>query len=833
MAMKFRTFCSIFTAASLTLLTGCLEQGVVLNKPAGMPATSRFSGDPSRLNRIELRVTQFTQLAEGETAQLAVFAFDDQGNQIDPALLSLEWKAADGTAIQIDQNGLVKGLLPFSSSEVTVTDTKTQISDSGQISVTGQYTGDPALLDRLLFAYANQSLVNQGDQIAFHLIALDTQGRPIDPSKLGTINWAVSDTLHYSINGNGVVTALSGAGSSNAAALARVTATHSASGKVANGTVDMVHGGNNGTPSSPSSPEPGSSVSPSTAPSPSAVSSPVPTASPTLIPSPQPSPSSSANPLFPGDATKLARLSVSPSVGYLHEKGQIVSFFVQAYDTQDQLIDPSKLELVWSTNKAALFKVTGAGRDCTVEALDTSGYADLIVTNPATGIKGMAEIRMSSGGGGGGGSPTVSRGVLTEPVIDEMLFSYAGSSNGRLYAFDNNQDETWSFRADGAIRQNPAATIDYETGDGRLFFGTQNGTVYGVNFRVGADNGGTTSWARTRNSAITTAPVVYDDAPLGKVFVGNAAGDIYGYTFDGDPLNSGAAADISDEPLLSSPVLFRRNNTLYAATQEGELCAVNPDTLSENECEPAYAPNESPAGAFVADLAMYDDNTIVVGNEDGNLYFFETDGQGVYQRRAYDLDEGSDEPIRNPVAIDSNDVIYVPVGGSLYALEEGEGINDIWEGARQICPGSSTIVGAPLVLNNDLNFVYVNCSNGRLYQVNASGITLNDADPGEVINSFPIAGGGSNLIAGPTVTLEEEQQQPTALVDGENHIFVGGANGEMQIFDLEGEFNDGLELDLDGAGYGRFEDKPFHWPIFRFDPNNSGVYNPGCYDCLQ
>ncbi|MEZ0370380.1 MAG: PQQ-binding-like beta-propeller repeat protein, partial [Candidatus Sericytochromatia bacterium] len=759
------------------------------------------------------RVSQLTQLEQGQTAQLEVVALDSDGNLIDPNLLHLDWKADNGSAIQVDENGMVKGLLPVSTANVTVTDLNTQVSDTGQVIVTGPFTGDPALLDKLFFAFANQSLIKAGDSVPFVLIAVDTQGRPIDPAKLGQINWTVSDTTHFKIDANGVVTALT-----DTSGTARVSAT--AGGKQALGSVDMLHGSDQGTPpsgnpsqSAPPTGEPSPSVAPTVAPtvSPSIA----PTVAPSVSPTPSVSPSATPTPVLTGNPSALARLIISPSVNTFDGKGDSGNFFVQAIDNAGNFIDPASLNLSWSTDKPTIFLVQGSGRDCKVIADDNSGFASLFVTDQASGIKASAELHIGSGGGGGGGGGGGSAPaavVLTEPVVDDFNFSYAGGSDGRLYAFNSEQDQVWNFRADGAITRNPAAGpnlienfIAEQVGPGsgnRLFFGTAAGSFYSVFFDAGSQVQGVQDWKVDAGAAVTTAPLVNVDR--GVVVFGDADGRLHGYSLTGGQLWDGPV-QISDDALLSSPIATREN-AFFVATGEGQLCSLDIGSGATNDCIPLSQPSASP-GAVVADPAITSFGAVLVPSMDGHLYIAFHDGCADFQGGTDSID--LETPLHNPIAVNDDNIAFVPAGRDLVQVLANDGLTRGWR--TPVCSEGSEIVGAPLLTRRNFQieqigpdsgqYAYVSCTDGNLYKV--------DTLFGDIKDSQPIAGDAENLIAGPAVTLQNIQ--PLQIGPLGSEILVGGPDGKMQAFDTNNEF-------LQGGN-----DGPDFWPKFRYDGFNSGV----------
>ncbi|MEZ0369723.1 MAG: hypothetical protein ACAI44_11615 [Candidatus Sericytochromatia bacterium] len=198
---------------------------------------------------------------------------------------------------------------------------------------------------------------------------------------------------------------------------------------------------NQTTPSQPgSSPQPSASTSPSAEPSiiptdtpeatptpaetgsatPTPAATPTPgsgsaTPAPTATPTPQASASSSAQ--FPGNASLLSSLSISPSRGTLSSEGATYQFIVLAQDSSGNFIDPSKLNLSWSVSQPDDFSITSSGL---IKATDTSGYAVVTVRETSKSLLANADVQIGgggSGGGGGGGGGSTSGTTSVNSVV--------------------------------------------------------------------------------------------------------------------------------------------------------------------------------------------------------------------------------------------------------------------------------------------------------------------------------------------------------------------------------------------------------------------------------
>ena len=612
------------------------------------------------------------------------------------------------------------------------------------------------------------------------------------------------------------VTALTDSTAAATTGMSQVTA--SASGKQALGSVDMLHGSGQGTPPSttPGSAPPSSEPSPSTSVAPTVTPSIAPTVTPSVSPTPTVSPSATPTPVLTGNPSALARLIISPSVNTFDGKGDSANFFVQAVDNAGNFIDPATLTLIWSTDKPVVFIVQGAGRDCKVIADDNSGFGQLTVTDQGSGIKASAELHIGSGGGsgGGGGSTPVTTAVLSEPVIDEAGFMYAGGNDGMIHAFDADGDPVWTFQADGDIVRNPAATggAQQEEEEYRLYFGTENGSLYGVDFDEGnADNSdGVQAWKVDVGAEVTTAPLVRENRDGGIVVVGAADGILHAYTLDGAnnraPLWERDPDVESSDPLLSSPIM-NANGHIVVATPGGDLCSINAETGFIIDCDPLNS--DFPDTPVVADPVFAGENRILVPSQDGNLYLFSIDPNGNLSSNDFvdisDAFDTSETPLNNPVAVDNNDsgsTIYAPAGRDLVAIDYFPEPNFMFPPSgwkTTVCESGDTIIGAPLVSNAGAGgdkLVYVTCTDGNLYSLNA---TNGEEVDGALDDKQEIEGRASDLVAGP------------ALLPGDpGQVVVGGPDGEMQLFDTDETFNPTIEDNF--------------WPKFRYDQFNSGFY---------
>ena len=139
------------------------------------------------------------------------------------------------------------------------------------------------------------------------------------------------------------------------------------------------------------------------------------TPAPTATPTPQASASTSTQ--FPGNASLLSSLAISPSRVTLSAEGATYQFIVLAQDSSGNFIDPSKLNLSWSVSQPDDFSITSSGL---IKATDTSGYAVVTVRETSKSLLANADVQIGgggSGGGGGGGGGSSSSSTSVNSVV--------------------------------------------------------------------------------------------------------------------------------------------------------------------------------------------------------------------------------------------------------------------------------------------------------------------------------------------------------------------------------------------------------------------------------
>lgn len=190
-----------------------------------------------------------------------------------------------------------------------------------------------------------------------------------------------------------------------------------------------------------------------------------------------------------------------------------------------------------------------------------------------------------------------SRFIASPLIIDETIF--ASNDDGKLYAVDLQGNETWTFKADGAIWSTPASDEDCSC----IYITTLNHKVYSIDISTGNQN-----WVADLGSAMVGTPAVRDgflyvgdfnskmtalNASDGSVawevetlgwvwsgpvfneagdtmFFGDINGNIYAMDTGGDILWTSQP----DGPVTSNAVVTE--DAVYFTTETGTIFAVDP-----------------------------------------------------------------------------------------------------------------------------------------------------------------------------------------------------------------------------------------------------------------
>jgi len=271
---------------------------------------------------------------------------------------------------------------------------------------------------------------------------------------------------------------------------------------------------------------------------------------------------------------------------------------------------------------------------------------------------------------------------------------FAGGGDGRLYGVDddgNPQSKFWPFTSTGFIAASPTIS----TADGTVFVGSLAGNFFGVcpnaisrfgltitsvqtSAAIGPDftvyfgasdqqlratlSNGTLQWAFSASAPILSSPVIEVDNSLSPpatvaIYVADQAGRIFKVASNGLPIPGFSFGPVG--PITSSPALA--GDVLYVGSEDTNLYAIDKTTGTLIwSVHTGGAVASSPAVATGGNLPI-----VVVGSNDGNVYFVEDDGSPTPSVSTFVI--GS--PVRSSPALGSDGTVYIGADdGRVYAI---------------------------------------------------------------------------------------------------------------------------------------------------------------------
>jgi outer membrane protein assembly factor BamB len=170
-------------------------------------------------------------------------------------------------------------------------------------------------------------------------------------------------------------------------------------------------------------------------------------------------------------------------------------------------------------------------------------------------------------------------------------------------------------------------------------------------------------WSFSASAPILNAPVVaIANGVTSAIYVADRGGFIFEVDSNGHPVagfNFSGPGGGPVGPMQSSPALA--GDRLYVGSDDGNLYAVD---ATSGAVVWAFAPG----GPIVSSPAVATGGTdpvIVVGSNDGNVYFVLDAGSAPSQMAVFPIGA----PVRSSPAIDANGIVYVGADdGRLYAI---------------------------------------------------------------------------------------------------------------------------------------------------------------------
>jgi outer membrane protein assembly factor BamB len=191
--------------------------------------------------------------------------------------------------------------------------------------------------------------------------------------------------------------------------------------------------------------------------------------------------------------------------------------------------------------------------------------------------------------------------------------------------------------------------------DGTLYFGGDDHLLRAM------QPDGKLKWSFSAAAPILAAPVF--DADTNSVYVADRSGRVFKVETDGRPDENFAFGPVG--PIFSSPAVA--GDHLYFGSDDGNVYAVN-TTTGSTSTEQADWTFHTEAGVFSSPAVATNAGSpaiVVIGSDDGNVYFLEDDGPSVTLLATFSIGA----PIRSSPAIDSDGTVYVGADdGRVYAI---------------------------------------------------------------------------------------------------------------------------------------------------------------------
>jgi outer membrane protein assembly factor BamB len=300
--------------------------------------------------------------------------------------------------------------------------------------------------------------------------------------------------------------------------------------------------------------------------------------------------------------------------------------------------------------------------------------------------------------------------VDSSPVVASDGSIYFGSDDGNVYGVnpDGTLKSGWPVSVAGPVKSSPALNSDESV----VYIGSDNGF-----YAIAAHNpGGTTSWQRTGIGAVKSSPAVLSD----KIYFGSDNGHLYAMQGAATRWQYPAASDSPLGAVKSSPAIAS-DGTIYFGSDDGHLYAVHDDESSAS-LQWQY-PATGSIGAITSSPAI-DGNIIYFGSDDGHLYAVCNEGPSASLQWQYPA-TGSIGAVKSSPAIGSDGTIYFGSDdGNVYAVGSDGTLKDGWPFSTGDAVQSSPAVDSQgnIYFGSDDGFLYALYPNGTLnWQYYTSG----------------------------------------------------------------------------------------------------------------
>jgi outer membrane protein assembly factor BamB len=282
-------------------------------------------------------------------------------------------------------------------------------------------------------------------------------------------------------------------------------------------------------------------------------------------------------------------------------------------------------------------------------------------------------------------NPSTGGGIISSPAVAGGVV-YAGSSDGKLYAFDAGTGAAkagWTNPTTGTgISSSPAVV------SGVVYVEGMDSNIYAYD----AATGGLKWSAFTGNTGDWTSLAVAN----GVVYAGSANKNLYAFNASNGSTLTGWTIPTLGGAIFSSPAVA--NGVVYVGAQDGRLYAFNAAT---GQALPGWP---TPVTGLVLNSSPAVANGVVYVNAwDHHLYAY--DAATGAPLAGWTLPVVDTENTSSPAV--ANGVVFVSSGsGKLYAFRATTGAL-LWQGSL-----GATTMSSPAVADG---MVYVGCNDGKLY----------------------------------------------------------------------------------------------------------------------
>ena len=292
---------------------------------------------------------------------------------------------------------------------------------------------------------------------------------------------------------------------------------------------------------------------------------------------------------------------------------------------------------------------------------------------------------------------------------------YVGSSDGNVYALNENGDLIWKYNTGSPVSSSAAIARH-----GKVYVGSSNALI--------AFNGatGVKVWEYQTGNSVYSSPAIGTD---GTVYVGSSDGNVYAFNENGDLIwryNTGSKVN-------SSPAIGPDGKT-YVGSSNGKLHAFNGATgVKVWEYQTGGPVESSPA--------IGSGGTVYVGSDDGKLYAL----NGATGAKQWEYQAGS-YVTSSPAITSDGTICFGSHDGKVRALNGTTG-SKVWEYQTGFPVTSSPTIGSD-------GTVYVGSHNGKLYAINGTNgvkrweYQTGGGSPASYIHSSPAIAANGTLYFG-------------------------------------------------------------------------------------